>query len=619
MSWMNMLYQTYENNKAVAGKTNESVSLSVIAHMPANSQLEVTIDEKGEFVSVKKVDKKEPKILIPVTEASASRGSGVAACALNDTLSYIAGDFYKYVKDEKEKESSKRKFEAYIKSLQKWKESEFSHEKVSAIYQYLSKQSMMKDLIDCKIVKIDENGVFAEEKINGKPYDKVMVRFVVRSIVARSVDRTWEDESLMEAYTKFYLSTQNGERNICFIMGEEEVITNNHPKGIIQSSYGAKLVSGNDKENFTYRGRFIEAEDACTISYEASQKAHSALTWLAAKQGVTIGTKDKRTYICWNPKGKETPEIDSEFEFESEEKIAYTQEEYKKKLYRAVQGYKEKLDDNDDIVIIGLDAATKGRLSVIYYNELKASDFLSRLKNWKETCNWYFTKFTPEKKPYYEVETPSVERIVKYTFGTERGQYIEVNDKILKEQVQRIYYCILDGMPLPKDIVYTITMRASNPMIYSNSNYEKLLSTACALIKKDKGGNISMVLDTENTDRSYLFGRLLAVAEVAEKIASGKEVTRPTNATRLQTAFVNRPFFTWSNIKSALSPYMQKLNRGSREYYENLMEEIVCMFQEEDMDKLNKGLEPTYLLGYYAQRKELRTKKETVENKEEKI
>ena len=615
MSWMNMLYQTYENNKAVAGKTNESVSLSVIAHMPANSQLEVTI----EFVSVKKVDKKEPKILIPVTEASASRGSGVAACALNDTLSYIAGDFYKYVKDEKEKESSKRKFEAYIKSLQKWKESEFSHEKVSAIYQYLSKQSMMKDLIDCKIVKIDENGVFAEEKINGKPYDKVMVRFVVRSIVARSVDRTWEDESLMEAYTKFYLSTQNGERNICFIMGEEEVITNNHPKGIIQSSYGAKLVSGNDKENFTYRGRFIEAEDACTISYEASQKAHSALTWLAAKQGVTIGTKDKRTYICWNPKGKETPEIDSEFEFESEEKIAYTQEEYKKKLYRAVQGYKEKLDDNDDIVIIGLDAATKGRLSVIYYNELKASDFLSRLKNWKETCNWYFTKFTPEKKPYYEVETPSVERIVKYTFGTERGQYIEVNDKILKEQVQRIYYCILDGMPLPKDIVYTITMRASNPMIYSNSNYEKLLSTACALIKKDKGGNISMVLDTENTDRSYLFGRLLAVAEVAEKIASGKEVTRPTNATRLQTAFVNRPFFTWSNIKSALSPYMQKLNRGSREYYENLMEEIVCMFQEEDMDKLNKGLEPTYLLGYYAQRKELRTKKETVENKEEKI
>ncbi len=619
MSWMNMLYQTYENNKAVAGKTNESVSLSVIAHMPANSQLEVTIDEKGEFVSVKKVDKKEPKILIPVTEASASRGSGIAPHALNDTLSYIAGDFYEYVKDEKEKEASKRKFEAYIKSLQKWKEAEFSHEKVSAIYQYLSKQSMMKDLIDCKIVKIDENGVFAEEKINGKPYDKVMVRFVVRSIVARSVDRTWEDESLMEAYTKFYLSTQNGERNICFITGEEEVITNNHPKGIIQSSYGAKLVSGNDKENFTYRGRFIEAEDACTISYEASQKAHSALTWLAAKQGVTIGTKDKRTYICWNPKGKETPEIDSELEFENEEKIAYTQEEYKKKLYRAVQGYKEKLDDNDDIVIIGLDAATTGRLSVIYYNELKASDFLSRLKNWKETCNWYFTKFTPEKKPYYEVETPSVERIVKYTFGTERGQYIEVNDKILKEQVQRIYYCILDGMPLPKDIVYTITMRASNPMIYSNSNYEKLLSTACALIKKDKGGNISMVLDTENTDRSYLFGRLLAVAEVAEKIASGKEVTRPTNATRLQTAFVNRPFFTWSNIKSALSPYMQKLNRGSREYYENLMEEIVCMFQEEDMDKLNKGLEPTYLLGYYAQRKELRTKKETVENKEEKI
>ena len=76
---------------------------------------------------------------------------------------------------------------------------------------------MMKDLIDCKIVKLDENGVLAEEKINGKPYDKVMVRFVVRSIVKGSVDRTWEDESLMEAYTNFYLSTQNGVKISCYI------------------------------------------------------------------------------------------------------------------------------------------------------------------------------------------------------------------------------------------------------------------------------------------------------------------------------------------------------------------------------------------------------------------
>ena len=39
MSWMNMLYQTYENNRCVAGKIESGVTLSVIAHMTVNSQL----------------------------------------------------------------------------------------------------------------------------------------------------------------------------------------------------------------------------------------------------------------------------------------------------------------------------------------------------------------------------------------------------------------------------------------------------------------------------------------------------------------------------------------------------------------------------------------------------
>ena len=73
------------------------------------------------------------------------------------------------------------------------------------------------------------------------------------------------------------------------------------------------MISANDNSNFTYRGRFEKAEEACTISYEASQKAHNALTWLAAKQGYTIGTQDKRTYICWNPKGKDVPYFDDDF------------------------------------------------------------------------------------------------------------------------------------------------------------------------------------------------------------------------------------------------------------------------------------------------------------------
>ena len=38
------------------------------------------------------------------------------------------------------------------------------------------------------------------------------------------------------------------------------------------------LVSSNDNDGFTYKGRFLDGGEACSIGYEASQKAHNAIT-----------------------------------------------------------------------------------------------------------------------------------------------------------------------------------------------------------------------------------------------------------------------------------------------------------------------------------------------------
>ncbi|MCD8018685.1 MAG: type I-C CRISPR-associated protein Cas8c/Csd1 [Clostridiales bacterium] len=614
MSWMNMLYQTYEHNKQFAGTTDGTAMLSVIAHMTANSHLEITINEAGEFLSASPVEKEDGRILIPVTEASASRSSGVAPHALNDMLPYIAGDYISHVPEE-QREKTGKKFQAYIKNLYLWKKSEFSHPKVRAIYKYISKENVIQDLITYRIIELDENNLFKNEKISGQFYDKVMVRFRVAGGNPTAPKATWKDTTLMECYTQYYLSVQSGKKNICFITGNNSVITNNHPKGIVAANYGAKLVSANDTTNFTFRGRFTDADEACTVSYEASQKSHNALSWLAEKQGVLIGMKDKRTYICWNPKGKNIPFMDDPLcDEDDKEEITDTEEGYKKKLAMALQGYKNQLDDNDDIVIIGLDAATTGRLSIVCYDELKSSTFLSHLKDWNETCNWYFTKFTKDKRPYQTIYTPTAKQIIRCAYGTEQGQFLDVGDKLLKEQVQRIYYCIIEKMALPKDIVHALMCRASDPQAYKiKSHYETVLSTACALIKKSKGGSVLMVLDEKNTDRSYLFGRLLAVAEVAEKNAMEANADRPTNATRMQTAFVNRPFSTWNNINNALNPYLQRLSVGSREYYEKWIQDIMCRFKEEDLKDMNRNLKPEYLLGYYLQRKALYTKKEKKE------
>ena len=124
-----------------------------------------------------------------------------------------------------------------------------------------------------------------------------------------------------------------------------------------------------------------------------------------------------------------------------------------------------------------------------------------------------------------------------------------------------------------------------------------------------------MKLDLENRDRSYLFGRLLAVYECVERATYEKGENRDTNAIRMQAAYMNHPMQTWMNLEKQVKTYFEKLRPGSREYYRRLISEITSLFDEDDSNKMNQSLKETYLLGYYLQRKELFTKK--TEEKEE--
>lgn len=617
MSWMSQLYQTYENN--IGKNHQDDITLTPLAHMEANAQIEVILDEEGNFCGAGKVDKENAVTLIPVTEASAGRASGVAPHMLSDTLSYIAGDFKDYCQDEKLVKGAGKKFQCYIMQLNAWHESAYTHPKVDAVYKYLNKQELISDLIKSGIVTLTEEGFFDNRKISGNTYEKSLVRFRVLSLGEVQEESTWEDATLIDAYTDYFLSKQDGKEDICYLTGKMQPRAENHPKGIIAANYGAKLVSANDSQGYTYKGRFQNAEQAYALSYEASQKVHSALTWLVKKQGVYVGTKDKRTFICWNPKGRKTPNIlDPLGLIDEEEESGNSDIPYRKKLLNTLQGYRDQFDDTDDVIIMGLDAATTGRLSITYYNELLASDFLGRIQYWGETCNWFSLKFVEQKIPYYRIETPTFRRIVECAFGCEKGNFIEANDKVLKEQVQRLVKCMLEKQPMPKDVVYALTVKASTPMAYSRGNRERILSTACAVIAKyyyDKGiwkegENDEMKLDLENRDRSYLFGRLLAVLEKVERSAYDKGENREPNAIRLQSAYVNHPLKTWMILEEVLRPYYQKLKPGSREYYKSLISEITGLLKEEEQSVLNQGLKETYLLGYYLQRAELNKKKD---------
>ena len=83
--------ETYDANADLVGVYQAGRDpLAPIGHILTNAGIEITLNAQGVFLSARRVEKSEPKILIPVTEDSSGRTSGLAAHPLCDQLKYIS-------------------------------------------------------------------------------------------------------------------------------------------------------------------------------------------------------------------------------------------------------------------------------------------------------------------------------------------------------------------------------------------------------------------------------------------------------------------------------------------------------------------------------------------------
>ena len=172
--------------------------------------------------------------------------------------------------------------------------SDYCHEKVRAIYLYLKKNTLVHDLVSEKVIKLNEqNQIDDKESIQGIVQTKAFVRFIVRladaDILEPTTDECWKDRTLQDCYIK-YVRSQEKEKGLCYLTGNTEAISYLHSKKIRNEGDGAKLISANDSQNFTYRGRFAEKEEAFAVGNETSQKIHNALKWIIRKQGTFFDT-----------------------------------------------------------------------------------------------------------------------------------------------------------------------------------------------------------------------------------------------------------------------------------------------------------------------------------------
>ena len=197
---------------------------------------------------------------------------------------------------------------------------------------------------------------------------------------------------MWDSWINYYLKDRTKEP-FCFVTGKKDVLTTNHPKYLRREGDGAKLISANDTSGFTFRGRFSKDAQACNVSLEVSQKAHYALLWLISRQGYR---KDDQAIVAWATTGAELPQptddppsiLDDSDLVSDEATPVDIRQDLAIKLKKKIAGYSQKIDATTDVVVMGLDSATPGRLAITYYRELKSSDFLERLDHWHETCTW---------------------------------------------------------------------------------------------------------------------------------------------------------------------------------------------------------------------------------------
>jgi CRISPR-associated protein Csd1 len=615
LSWMQHLYETYENCEDIVGVTtaeNKGVLLPV-AHTLIKAHITAIVDEHGALLDAF-VREDIQGTVAPCTEDSESRsGTRPVPHPLFDKLMYLAGDYEQFSGI-----SAAWAHEAYIRQLAAWCDSPYGHPKVKAILAYLQRGSLIADLIEKQVLATDTSGKLLDKwtgqkedapdifRIRNVTPSQVFVRFLVQDLDAE--DRVWMDPSVRESFIAYTLSRQE-ETRLCYVTGEKVPYIEKHPKKIVNTLANAKLISGNDSHGFTFRGRFDKASEAVSIGYLASLKAHNALRYLVETRGFPC---DTQTIVAWGTRNEPVPppilDTDELMFYQQEPPTAAdrlieagerTQAGYARRLNAALLGRKYQLDEHSGVVVMALDCATTGRLSITFYRELNGKEYLERVKAWHESCAWLHSYKTDRNKQRYTfIGAPSSMDIALAAYGR------NANKSAQRRTIERLLPCIFDAATIPSDLVRLAVSRASQPMAMEPWEWSKTLSVACALYRKQhEREGYDLALDENRKDRSYLFGRLLAVADQLERralLAAGEK--RETNAMRLMNAFSQRPVKTWLTLSKSLRPYQARL-RGVSHYYDDLITQITDSFAPEDFNSQNdKPLDGLYLLGYHSQR-----------------
>ena len=563
-------------------------------------------------------------IIFPVTSDSVARsGKNPAPHPLVDKLTYYLSEI------------DQGQYDAYHRQLDEWI-SQCQEQEVKRFLSHIQRFLLQDDFIE-KIVQSLYGRVTSREGLkvtflNSDDSEKTIdlstafLEFKIDQFIGYQTVSVTNYLDLHKAYISYVESNQQADI-ICNISGKQEVLAAKH-RGLIGN---AKLISVSNNIE-TYKGRFKQREDVFTVGNQTSEKIHLMAKFLLENEHTHAWLGSGQHLINWfsddltnetqlditSPKVEDNGMFDFG-ETSSDDSPKFQVTEVNKKIRSAFIHGKKEFGDGATYYVAIVNKTNDGRVALKYFRQLAASQLLDNLNKWQDRYSWQFKKQNGE----YAECPPSYQDIVLAAYGVDRGRFLELdNDKFKSDQFQKLATSMIDGKDIPDTILGKLKDNIKQRQRYGNT-WNKVLFVSLALLHKTNKEEFIPMLDHENKDRSYLFGRLLAIFELLELQRyqlDGSKNDRITNAERYWNAYTSQPAKLMMNLTNKIKPYEEAVKLNSPGIFNKLekeREEIMVLLGPLMQERgINDPLDYRFIFGYYAEKQYFYTKQEKIESEE---
>ena len=379
---------------------------------------------------------------------------------------------------------------------------------------------------------------------------------------------------------------------ICLVSGRRDVVAKLHPA--IKGVQGTNTTGGNIISfNFPAACSFGKSQgENAPIGERAAFEYTTALNTLLSKdsrQKMSIGDA---TTVFWSERKTaledEFFDLFGEPEKDNPDKGVAAVE----RLLASVRtGAFSPEDDTTRFYVLGL-APNSARISVRFWHNETVAEMERRFADWFENLR---IAHGPKDKEHL-----SLWRLLVSIAPLGNSENIPPN---LAGAVMR---SILDGTPYPATLLSSalVRIKADRDVTYPRAKLIK------AFLNQNKERKLTVSLDKENTNVGYRLGRLFAILEKIQE-----EANPGINATirdKFYASASSTPNAVFGNLMRLKNHHLGKLSQGRAIYFEKLLGEVIAEVPSFPAH-LSLDEQGDFAIGYYHQRQDFFTKKETPE------